>query len=71
VIPWIIVAVIVVPLLIAAFVVMRRTSAATEISSVDDEAARARTDAEFASAEAFEAEWHEEDKRRYQQERLP
>lgn len=69
VIPWIIVAVVVVPLLIAAFVVMRRNTAAAELPASDDVAAR--TEGEFAEAEAFEAQWHEEDKKRYQQERLP
>jgi flagellar basal body-associated protein FliL len=71
VIPWIIVAVIVVPLLVVAFVVMRRNTAATEHAGTEDEAELARTEGEFAEAEAFEAKWHEEDKKRYQQERLP
>ena len=70
-IPWIIVAVVVVPLVVVAFVVARRNTAAGEQPAVDDEAARARTEQEFADAEAYEAKWHEADKARYHDERLP
>lgn len=69
-IPWIIVAVVVVPLVVIAFVVMRRnTAAGEELPAGEDEEARAER--EFADAEAYEAKWHEADKERYQQERLP
>ena len=30
-----------------------------------------RTEQEFAEAEAYEAKWHEEDKSRYHEERVP
>jgi hypothetical protein len=70
-IPWIIVAVIVVPLVVIAFVVTRRNTAAGESPASADGASRARTDQEFAEAEAYEAKWHEEDKERYHRERLP
>jgi hypothetical protein len=71
VIPWIIVAVVVVPLVVVAFVVSRRQTRAGETSVVATEQSRARTEQEFAEAEAFEAKWHEEDKERFHRERLP
>lgn len=70
-IPWLIVAVVVVPLVVVAFVVARRNTAAGEQPASADDAARARTEQEFADAEAYEATWHEADKERYHQERLP
>ena len=70
-IPWLIFAVVVVPLVVVAFVVARRNTAAGERPAVEDDAARARTEQEFADAEAYEATWHEADKERYHQERLP
>ena len=70
-IPWLIFAVVVVPLVVVAFVVARRNTAAGEHPAFEDDAARARTEQEFADAEAYEAKWHEEDKKRYHEERLP
>ena len=67
-IPWIIFAVVVVPLVVIAFVAMRRKTAAGEL--LDDDA-QARAEQEFAEAEAYEAEWREEDKERSRQERFP
>jgi hypothetical protein len=66
VIPWLIVAVVVVPLVVVAFVLTRRKSAKAmpEIDEID-------TEREFAAAEAYEAEWHEADKERFHNERLP
>jgi len=71
VIPWLIFAVVVVPLVVVAFVVVRRNTAAGEHPALEDDAARARTEQEFADAEAYEAKWHEADKERYHEERLP
>jgi len=71
VIPWIIMAVVVVPLVVVGFVVTRRKTVAGEQLEVDDVEARARTEQEFAEAEAYEAKWLEEDKERHRQERLP
>jgi hypothetical protein len=68
-IPWIIIAVIAVPLVVIAFMSMRRNTAASELPADTD--ARARTEQEFADAEAYQAKWHEEDKERFHQERLP
>ena len=70
-IPWLIFAVVVVPLVVIAFVVARRNTAAGEHPALEDDAARARTEQEFADAEAYEAKWHEADKERYHEERLP
>jgi cytochrome c oxidase assembly factor CtaG len=69
VIPWIIMAVVVVPLVVIGFVATRRKTIAGEQG--DDAQARARTEQEFADAEAYEAQWLEEDKERHRRERLP
>jgi hypothetical protein len=68
-IPWIIFAVVVVPLVVIAFIAMRRKTAAGELLEGDD--AQARAEQEFAEAEAYEAKWREEDKERSRQERFP
>ena len=65
VIPWLIIALVVVPLVVVAFAVTRRKSAATP--GTDD----AAIETEFAAAEAFEAEWHDADEERFHKERLP
>jgi hypothetical protein len=71
VIPWIIFAVVVVPLVVIAFVVTRRKTQAGELRTEETPESQARTEHEFAEAEAYEAKWHEEDKERFHQERLP
>jgi flagellar basal body-associated protein FliL len=71
VIPWVIFAVVVVPLLVVGFVATRRRTAAGEHPAGEDAQARAETEQEFAEAEAYQAKWREEDKERYHQERLP
>jgi hypothetical protein len=71
VIPWLIVALVVVPLVVVAFVAARRRTVAGEHPASENAQERARTDQEFAAAEAYEAKWREEDKERYHQERLP
>lgn len=70
-IPWIIIAVIAVPLVVIAFMAVRRNTAASELPVRTDPNAEVRAEQEFAEAEAYEAKWHEEDKERYHQERLP
>ena len=70
-IPWIVMAVVVVPLVVIGFVATRRRTVAGEHPASEDARERARTQQEFADAEAYEAKWHEEDKERYHQERLP
>ncbi len=70
-IPWIIIALVAVPLLVVGFLATRRRTAAAEHPAGEDARARARTEQEFAEAEAYQAEWREEDKERYHKERLP
>ena len=70
-IPWLVMALVAVPLVVAAFVVTRRRTAAGEHPATEDAQDRARTEEEFAEAEAYEAEWREEDKERFHQERFP
>ena len=71
VIPWIIMAFLAVALVVVGLAVRRRT-VASEHPAGEDARARARTEQEFAEAEAaYEAKWREEDKERYRQERLP
>jgi hypothetical protein len=68
-IPWILIALVAVPLVVVAFMAVRRKTAASELLASDD--AEARTEQEFAEAEAYGARWREEDKERFHQERLP
>ena len=62
--PWLLLAVVVVPLLIVGYAATRRSRSAGEHPSTEDAAARARTEAEFAKAEEYEREWHEVDRKR-------
>ena len=70
-IPWIIFAVVVVPLVVVGFVATRRRTVAGEHPSSEDAAERARIEQEFAEAEAYEAKRRADDEERYRQERLP
>ena len=70
-IPWLAFALVAVPLVVVGFVATRRRKAAGEHPANEDAQARALTEQEFAEAEAYEAKWHEKDKERYRQERLP
>jgi hypothetical protein len=56
---------------VLAFAAARRRTAAGEHPVSEDSEARARTEQEFAEAEAYEAKWREEDKERFHKERLP
>ena len=69
--PWIFFALVAVPLVVVGFLATRRRTIAGEHPASEDARARARTEQEFAEAEAYEAKWREEDKERYRQERLP
>jgi uncharacterized membrane protein len=71
VIPWIVMAVVAVPLVVVGFVAARRRTIAGEHPASEDAQARALTEQEFAEAEAYEAKWREKDKERYDQERFP
>ena len=57
--PWIILAAVAVPVLVAAFVVSQRRTAAGEV--VPDAAEQARIEQEFEDAEAYEQQWREEE----------
>jgi hypothetical protein len=70
VIPWIILAVVAIPLVVVAFVVTRRRTTAAELPASEDAQARARTEQEFAEAEAYEAKWREDNKETHR-ERFP
>lgn len=70
-IPWLIIALVAVPLVVIAFMATRRRTTAGEHPVSEDAQARAQVEQEFAEAEAYQAKWHEEDKERYHQERLP
>ena len=70
-IPWIIFAVVVVPLVVVGFAASRRRTAAGEHPAGEDAQEQAEIEREFADAEAYEDKWREEDKKRYREERLP
>jgi hypothetical protein len=70
-IPWIIFALVAVPLVVVGFVATRRRTLAAEHPANEDAQERARTEQEFAEAEAYQAKWRKEDEERYHQERLP
>ena len=70
-IPWLILALVAVPLVVIAFAASRRRTIAGEHPAGEDAEDRARTEQEFEEAEAYEAEWREQDKERFHQERLP
>lgn len=65
--PWLIFGAVAVPLLLVAFMATRRKTDAGEHPSNGE----TLTEKELAEAEAYDAKWHEEDKERYHQERLP
>lgn len=69
--PWILFALVAVPLLVIGFVATRRRTVAGEHPVSEDAREKALTEQEFAEAEAYEAKWREEDEERYHEERLP
>ena len=70
-IPWLIFAVVVVPLAVIGFVAARRRTDAGEHPAGEESESQAELEREFAEAEAYEEKWREQDKERYRQERLP
>ena len=70
-VPWLIFALVVVPLVVVVSLVARRRTVAFERPTQEDAEARARTEQEFAEAEVYEAKWREEDKARHDQELFP
>ena len=61
--PVILIVVIVVPLLLLAFRAVARSKAAGEHPPGEDAATRARTEDEFAAAEAYQEQWREEERK--------
>jgi hypothetical protein len=70
VLPWIILAAVAVPLLLAAGVVARRKTRAGESTGSADTSEQARIEQEFAAADAYEAQWREQDHERHPPESL-
>jgi hypothetical protein len=60
VLPIIIFAAVLVPLLVIAFFAMRRSVGADEHPSTESDADRRRTQEEFEESERYQAEWREE-----------
>jgi len=69
-IPWLIFALILVPLLVVAFVAARRRTVAGEHPTNETAEDRAEMEREFAEAEAYQAEHRAEDRARYDEERF-
>jgi uncharacterized membrane protein len=63
VLPIVIIAAVVIPLLVVAFLAARRSRAAGENVAEEDEQARARTEQEFAESEAYQEEWRKHERR--------
>jgi hypothetical protein len=70
-IPWLIFALVIVPLLVVAFVAARRRTVAAEHPATQTAQDRAETEREFEQSEAYQTKWREEDKARHDRERIP
>jgi hypothetical protein len=62
VIPWLIFAIVAVPLVVVGFASMRRRNAVAESTATEDAVARGRTERELAEAEPYEEQWREKNK---------
>jgi hypothetical protein len=60
VLPLVIIAAVVVPLLVVAFLAVRRSAGADEHPTTETDADRRRTEQEFEESERYQAEWLEE-----------
>jgi hypothetical protein len=69
VLPWLILAIVAVPLVVVGFVASRRRTEAGERPASND--AQGLTEQEVAEAESYEAKWREQDEERFHRERLP
>ena len=67
-IPWLIFALVAVPVLVIAFVAARRRTVAGEHPAGETAEDRAEMEKEFAEAEAYQAEHRDEDRARYDEE---
>ena len=63
--PWIILAVVAVPVLVVAFAATRRKTQAVEYPAGDTAAEHERIEHEFEDAEAFQEKWREEEHRKH------
>ncbi len=61
--PIIIIAVVMIPLLVVAFRAATRSKAVGEHPVVEDDRTKQRTEQEFADAEAYQEQWREEEKK--------
>ena len=61
--PVVVFVVVAIPLLVLAFRAVQRSKAAGEHPANETDAVRARTEDEFAAAEAYQEEWREEEKK--------
>ena len=61
--PVIIIVIVVIPLLFMAYRAATRSKAAGEHPATEDAATVARTEQEFADAEAYQEQWREEEKK--------
>ena len=70
-IPWLIFALVLVPLLVVPFVAARRRTVAAEHPAGETAEDRTEMEQEFAESEAYQAKWRDEDRARYdEQERF-
>jgi hypothetical protein len=70
-IPWLIFALVLVPLLVVAFVVARRRTVAAEHPAGQTAEDRAEMEREFAESEAYQAKWRDEDRARHDEQDDP
>ena len=68
--PWIILAVVAVPVLVGAFAVSRRKTASGEHPPGETAAERERIEHEFEDAEAYQEKWREEQHEKHPPESL-
>ncbi len=61
--PVIVIVIVVIPLLFMAYRAATRSKVAGEHPVTEDDATQARTEQEFADAEAYQEQWREEEKK--------
>ncbi len=71
VIPWIILAVVAVPILVIAFSSMRKKDAAGEHPAGETEADQERIEQEFEESERYQEEWREEHRKEHDDTMIP
>jgi hypothetical protein len=71
VLPVVIFVAVAIPLLVVAFLAVRKRASAGEHPVGETDVDRARTENEFEEAEQYEAEWREQNHEHLREERLP